>query len=147
MGIVENPESLLDEFALVVPGQISSPDQVTLLFDAHGVRASSIGANVETPASVAANNPLNPETIVLALDTLGMLLIGLVAVGGFTVLAQRRLRSIGMVGALGATDRHIRLVVRANGVVAGVVGTVIGVVLGCWSGWRTGRGSSRAPTT
>ena len=139
VGIVENPESLLDAFALVVPGQISSPDQVTLLFDAHGVRASSIGANVETPASVAASNPLNPETIVLVLDTLGMLLIGLVAVGGFTVLAQRRLRSIGMVGALGATDRHIRLVVRANGVVAGVVGTVIGLVLGlvAWLAYRS----------
>ena len=137
-GIVENPENLLDEFALVVPGQVSSPDQVTLLFDAHGVRASSIGANVETPASVTASNPLNPETIVLALDTLGMLLIGLVAVGGFTVLAQRRLRSIGMVGALGATDKHIRLVVRANGVVAGVVGTVIGVLLGllAWLAYR-----------
>ena len=138
VGIVENPQSLLDEFALVVPGQISSPDQVTLLFDAHGVRAASIGANVETPASVASNNPLNPETIALALDTLGMLLIGLVAVGGFTVLAQRRLRSIGMVGALGATDKHIRLVVRANGVVAGVVGTVIGAVLGLvvWLAYR-----------
>ena len=67
-----------------------------------------------------------------------MLLIGLVSVGGFTVLAQRRLRSIGMVGALGATDKHIRLVVRANGVVAGVVGTVIGVLLGllAWLAYR-----------
>jgi putative ABC transport system permease protein len=93
---------------------------------------------VETPASVAASNPLNPETIALALETLAMLLIGLVAVGGFTVLAQRRLRSIGMVGALGATDRHIRLVVRANGVVVGAVGAVLGAVLGllAWLAYR-----------
>ena len=48
-----------------------------------------------------------------------MLLIALVAVGGFTVLAQRRLRSLGMLGALGATDRNIRLVVRVNGVLVG----------------------------
>ena len=38
VGIVENPQSLLDEFALVVPGQVKAPTQVTLLFDAGGVR-------------------------------------------------------------------------------------------------------------
>jgi len=138
VGIVQNPQSLLDEFALVVPGQVTAPTAVTLLFDAPGVRPGSIGPNVETPASVAANNPLNPETIVLALATLGMLLIALVAVGGFTVLAQRRLRSIGMLGALGATDKNIRLVVRANGLVVGVVGTLTGAALGlaAWLAYR-----------
>ncbi|MGD0997919.1 MAG: hypothetical protein ABR941_06320, partial [Thermoleophilia bacterium] len=34
VGIVENPEDLLDNFALVAPGQLSSPSQVTVLFDA-----------------------------------------------------------------------------------------------------------------
>ena len=86
-----------------------------------------------------ASNPLNPETIVLTLATLGMLLIALVAVGGFTVLAQRRLRSIGMLGALGATDKNIRLVVRANGVVVGVVGTLARSGVGP-------RGLARLPT-
>ncbi len=138
VGIVQNPQSLLDEFALVVPGQVTAPTAVTLLFDAPGVRPGSIGPNVSTPASVAASNPLNPETIVLTLATLGMLLIALVAVGGFTVLAQRRLRSIGMLGALGATDKNIRLVVRANGLVVGVVGTLIGAALGlvAWLAYR-----------
>lgn len=130
VGIVENPQSLLDEFALVVPGQVTAPTQVTVLFDAHGVSAGSIGPNVETPASVAQSNPLNPETIVLALTTIGMLLIALVSVGGFTVLAQRRLRSIGMVESLGATDRNVRLVVRANGIVVGVAGSLLGFALG-----------------
>ena len=74
----------------------------------------------------------------LALATIGMLLIALVGVGGFTVLAQRRLRSLGMLGAQGASDQHIRLVVRANGVVVGVAGTVIGAVLGLigWLAYR-----------
>jgi len=138
VGIVQNPQSLLDEFALVVPGQVTAPSAVTVLFDAPGVRPGSIGPNVATPASVAASNPLNPETIVLTLATLGMLLIALVAVGGFTVLAQRRLRSIGMLGALGATDKNIRLVVRANGLVVGVVGTLTGAALGlvAWLAYR-----------
>jgi putative ABC transport system permease protein len=130
VGIVENPQSLLDEFALVVPGQVNSPTQVTVLFDAPGVRPGSIGPNVSTPASVAQSNPLNPETISLAVLTIGMLLIALVAVGGFTVLAQRRLRSLGMLASLGATDTDVGLVVRANGVIVGVVGALIGTVLG-----------------
>jgi putative ABC transport system permease protein len=138
VGIVQNPQSLLDEFALVPPGQVRAPTQVTVLFDAPGVQPASIGPNVQSRQSAAANNPLNPETIVLALATIGMLLIALVAVGGFTVLAQRRMRSLGMLGALGATDRNVRLVVRTNGVVVGVVGAVVGFVLGlaAWLAYR-----------
>ena len=37
-----------------------------------------------------------------------MLLIGLVSVGGFSVLAQRRLRSLGMLGAQGAAGSCAR---------------------------------------
>ena len=111
-GIVQNPQSLLDEFALVTPGQVSTPSQVTVLFTAPpGMNTASLGSlnqYVVTRHDAVASNPLNPETIVLGLATVGMLLIALVAVGGFTVLAQRRLRSLGMLGALGATDRNIR---------------------------------------
>jgi putative ABC transport system permease protein len=138
VGIVQNPQSLLDEFALVIPGQVKAPTQTTVLFDAPGVAPGTIGPNVETPQSAVASNPLNPTTIVLALATIGMLLIALVSVGGFTVLAQRRLRSLGMLGALGATDRNVRLVVRANGAVVGVVGALAGAVLGLavWLAYR-----------
>jgi putative ABC transport system permease protein len=138
VGIVENPQNLLDEFVLIAPGQLRHPSGVTALFDAPGVPLSSIGNNVETPASLAQNNPLNPETISLAALVLGMLLAALVSVGGFTVLAQRRLRSIGMLEATGATDAHVRLVVRANGVVVGLVGAVSGFVLGLvvWLAYR-----------
>ena len=137
-GIVENPQSLLDEFALVVPGQVTAPTQVVVLFNAPGVTASSIGPTVESRASAAASNPFNPETIVLGLATIGMLLIALVAIGGFTVLAQRRLRSLGMLGAVGATDKNVRLVVRANGLVVGVAGSLLGAVIGlaAWLAYR-----------
>ena len=142
VGIVQNPQSLLDEFALVAPGQVSRPSQVTVLFTAPpGTSTASLGSlsqYVVTRHDAVASNPLNPETIVLGLATVGMLLIALVAVGGFTVLAQRRLRSLGMLGALGATDRNIRLVVRANGVLVGVVGALAGTVLGLavWLAYR-----------
>ena len=140
-GIAANPQSLLDEFALVAPGQVSTPSQVTVLFNAlPGTNLGSLSQYVVTRHDAVASNPLNPETIVLGLVTVGMLLIALVAVGGFTVLAQRRLRSLGMLGALGATDRNIRLVVRVNGVLVGVVGAVAGAVLGL-AGWLAYRPS------
>jgi putative ABC transport system permease protein len=138
VGIVENPQSLLDEFALVAPGQVTTPTLVTVLFDAHGVNPQSIGPNVQGVGTTTQSSIVNPESISIAGLTVGMLLIALVAVGGFTVLAQRRLRSLGMLGALGATDRHVRLVVRANGVVVGVVGALIGFALGLalWLAYR-----------
>jgi putative ABC transport system permease protein len=140
-GIVQNPESLLDEFALVIPGQVTNPDSVTVLFDAPGMSATSLSTgtmNVTTAQTVANTNEVNPETISIAAAVLGMLLIALVGVGGFTVLAQRRLRAIGMLAAQGATQRHIRLVVRANGAATGIVGAIAGAVLGflAWLAYR-----------
>ena len=142
VGIVQNPQSLLDAFALVVPGQVPNPSQVTALFNvpAGALRSISKGVQIDTPASVAASNPLNPETISLVAMILGMLLIALVAIGGFTVLAQRRMRSIGMLESIGATDRHVRLVVSANGTVVGVVGAILGFVVG-FVGWLSYRPS------
>jgi putative ABC transport system permease protein len=134
VGIVQNPQSLLDEFALVSPGQVRAPTQVTVLFDARGPIPASLSSNVESRTQAAQSNPINPETITLALVTVAMLLIALMAAGGFTVLAQRRLRSLGMLASLGATDKHIRLVVRANGVVVGICGALIGAALGL-AGW------------
>jgi putative ABC transport system permease protein len=141
-GIVENPQSLMDEFALVIPGQVTSPGNVTVLFNAPGQTAATVqaktGLNVTTAQTVANNNEINPETISVAAAVLGMLLIALVGIGGFTVLAQRRLRAIGMLAAQGATQRNIRLVVRANGLATGVVGAVAGLVLGflAWLAYR-----------
>jgi putative ABC transport system permease protein len=138
VGIVENPQNLLDEFGLVLPGQVRSHDQVTVLFDAPGVSPGSIGPDVTTPGSPVARNAPKPELLSLAVLTIGMILIALMAVGGFTVLAQRRLRSLGMLASAGATGKNVSLVVRANGVVTGAVGALTGTVLGLvlWLAYR-----------
>jgi len=53
VGIVQNPQSLLDAFALVVPGQVTNPSQVTVLFTSRpvNIRSLSKGASIITPAS------------------------------------------------------------------------------------------------
>jgi len=142
VGIVANPQNLVQEFALVAPGQVRAPSLVTVLFDATGANPHSLPQDVVSHVvarmSAANANVLNPVTISLAAATLGMLLIALVSIGGFTVLAQRRLRSIGMLGAQGATDASIGLVVRANGFATGVVGAAAGFALGlaAWLAYR-----------
>ena len=120
---------------------VTRPGNVTVLFNAPGVSASRLstgGVSVTTAQTVANTNTINPETISIAAAVLGMLLIALVGIGGFTVLAQRRLRAIGMLAAQGATGRNIRRVVRANGAATGVVGAVAGFVLGflAWLAYR-----------
>jgi putative ABC transport system permease protein len=138
VGVVVNPQSLLDEFALVVPGQVTAPSETLVLFDGAPPRKGPLSQFVQNVNTATDSNAFNPETITIAALVLGMMLLALVSVGGFTVLAQRRLRSIGMIESLGATDRHVRHVVRANGVVVGVVGSVSGVVLAfvLWLAYR-----------
>ncbi len=129
VGIVQNPQSLLDEFALVPPGQVTHPTEVQALFDTTPSNAKNVPSYVTTPGS-GNNNIVNPSTIILALATVGMLLIALVSIGGFTVLAQRRMRSLGMLESMGATDRNVRLVLESNGFLVGAVGAVGGFAVG-----------------
>ena len=90
-GIVANPQSLLDEFALVIPGQVTDADNVTVLFNAPGRTADdlrkSTGLTVTTAQTAANSNAINPETISVAAAVLGMLLIALVGIGISTALA------------------------------------------------------------
>jgi putative ABC transport system permease protein len=129
VGMVQNPQSLLDEFALVPPGQVTHPTQVQALFDTTPSNAKSLPLYATTPGH-GNNNIIDPSTIILALATVGMLLIALVSIGGFTVLAQRRMRSLGMLESMGATDRNVRLVLESNGFLVGAVGAVVGFALG-----------------
>ena len=63
-------------------------------------------------------------------EVLGLVFIGLVSVAGFSVMAQRRLRALGMLGAIGATERNLRLVMIADGLAVGVAAALAGAVLG-----------------
>ena len=131
VGIVENPQDLLDKFALVAPGQLDSPSQVTVLFDATEARVARFtfpqGAIPETPQH---SSGISPAIVVLVVAILGLIFIGLVVAASFAVLGQRRLRSLGMLSSLGATDGNVRLVMVANGAVVGITGALIGAVIG-----------------
>jgi putative ABC transport system permease protein len=129
-GMVENPSNLLDEFALVAPGQVPAPTQVTVLLGTANVSLSGLPADASVSFAQRSFSGISPATIVLVVAVLGLIFIGLVATAGFTVMAQRRLRALGMISALGATESNVRLVMVASGAAVGVVATIIGTVTG-----------------
>ena len=137
VGLVENPLNLFDQFALVPPGQVNPPASVSILVNASQQSLDSFrvpsGTGLTT-ASRGASPKVQVETLVLVLSTLGLLFVGLMAVAGFTVMAGRRQRALGMLGSMGATDRHIRLVMLANGAAVGGTAAIVGTLVGL-AGW------------
>jgi putative ABC transport system permease protein len=127
VGMVENPDNLRDEFALVAQGQIPAPDAVIILFNATPPVHLPREATLQAPSG---GGGFSPAVIVLVLAIAGLLFTGLIARAGFTVLAGRRLRTLGMISALGATDRHVRQVMVAGGALVGVIGSLAGAVTG-----------------
>src|SRR5829696_165908 len=137
VGIVENPRDLSDEFALVSPSSAGAPEHVTVLIDAD---ADSFGTFEDGPAASArfgfagtearqSNQPANALAM-FSVATVFLLLATLVAAAGFAVIAQRRLRQLGALAAIGATEKHLRLVLLTNGTVVGAIGALIGAILG-----------------
>ena len=137
VGIVENPRHLTDEFALVSPATAGAPDTVTLLVaaDAGSIdrfRTSQQSGLTAWSGSAARgrNGQRTGALAMFSVATIFLLLASLVAAAGFTVIAQRRLRQLGMLAATGATPKQLRLVLLTNGAVVGAIGAVLGTVLG-----------------
>jgi putative ABC transport system permease protein len=135
-GIVQDPSKLADQFALVASGQIRHPSQAIMLLGpaaaqellsdqtVPGVPAATVSVPTQQVSGVS------PAVLILVVEVLGLAFIGLVSVASFSVMAQRRLRALGMLGAIGATERNLRLVMIAGGLVVGVIAALAGAVLG-----------------
>ena len=135
-GIVQDPSSLADQFALLAPGQIRHPSQVIMLLGpaaaqellsdqtVPGVPAATVSVPTQQVSGVS------PAVLILVVEVLGLAFIGLVSVASFSVMAQRRLRALGMLSAIGATERNLRLVMITGGLAVGVAAALAGTVLG-----------------
>ncbi|MBA2634728.1 MAG: FtsX-like permease family protein, partial [Chloroflexi bacterium] len=130
VGLVENPSDLNAEFALVAPTAAGRPESVTILVDSNDDRVFAF----RTPSLSRRSPRLENEGViaaagVLAASAVAMLLVALIAVASFVVVAQRRLRQLGMLAAIGATERNLRLVTVANGALIGAVAAVLGATI------------------
>jgi putative ABC transport system permease protein len=137
VGIVENPGDLADEFVLVPPSQTGDADDVTVLVDTSDDQARAFrlpsGAAIDI-GSRPGNEGVIAAVSVLVVATVGLLLVALIAAASFVVIAHRRMRQLGMLAAIGATDKQLRLVTLANGALVGVIAAVIGATAGL-TGW------------
>jgi putative ABC transport system permease protein len=131
--IVESPGDLNADFALVAPSETIIGQRVLVYtggdsppedFHFAGVEGGVGFANHDAPPNAVA------AMIVLGVAAVAMLLVALIAAGSFAVLAQRRLRQLGMLAAIGADERQVRFVVVANGLIVGLVSALAGTVLG-----------------
>jgi putative ABC transport system permease protein len=137
VGIVENPSRLDDEFVLLPVSEIASSETVTMLLKTSDDGFQSFRGGDE-PIRVALRADVREDVLagvlMLLACTVLLLLVGLVASASFTVIAQRRLPQLGMLSAVGASERHLRLSVLAGGLLTGIAAAVIGTVAGV-AGW------------
>ena len=132
VGIVENPRKLTDEFALVSPTALRAPHYVTVLVDASPEKVDSFNDSSGSLRELTrpSSNQATTALVMFSAATVFLLLASLVAAAGFAVVAQRRLRQLGMLAAIGATQKHLRLVLLANGALVGAIAAVCGTIVG-----------------
>jgi len=135
VGVVENPRKLSDEFALVSPSSAATPEHVAVLVNASAGAIDSLTRSLtERSAFTGSEERGNRQTAdalaMFSVATVFLLLASLVATAGFAVVAQRRLRQLGMLTAVGATPKHLRLVLATNGALAGTLAAVGGTIAG-----------------
>ncbi|MGH9228567.1 MAG: FtsX-like permease family protein, partial [Acidimicrobiales bacterium] len=136
VGVVENPENLGDEFALAAPAAPITPETVEVLVDTTDERirarpqSGSAADSFVEERNYGPNEKGTAALIVYLVATVVLLLVALVAAAGFVVMAQRRQRQIGLLAATGATDKHLRLVMVANGAAVGAVAALVGTGAG-----------------
>ncbi|MGB6457300.1 MAG: FtsX-like permease family protein [Streptosporangiaceae bacterium] len=132
-GIVENPSDLKDQFALVPPSAAGPAQEITVLLDASPAAFSAFrdtfhgqlvwqARGASTQGAVAAG--------ALGAVTVLMVLVSLVAAAAFAVIAARRQRQLGMLAAIGATRKQLRMVMVASGALVGIIAAVAGAVIG-----------------
>jgi putative ABC transport system permease protein len=132
-GIVENPSDLNDQFALVSPASAGRPQTVTVLLDTSPARFGAFRASFRRPLVWQAQGPSTQGAVAgvaLALVTVLLLLVSLVAAAGFAVIAARRQRQLGMLAAIGATRKQLRMVMVAGGATVGATAAAAGTVFG-----------------
>ena len=137
VGIVENPTELSDEFALVAPSSAGAPEFVSVFVDASDESIDSFfGTGRNRPPAFAGmrtrgdDHPEAEPLAMTAVTTVLLLLASLIATASFAVVAQRRLRQLGMLAAVGATEKQLRLPLLANGAIVGAIAAVVGTAAG-----------------
>ncbi len=139
VGLVENPTDLGDEFALAPDLAALGLDQASIAtqfwVDARPSDVTFPGAvdNISVESS-GGDLPVDTRTaltlLVNVVTLLALLEATLLAGAGFAILARRRARQFGLLGAIGAGPAQLRRAAAMGGVIVGLVGSTAGVAVG-----------------
>ena len=94
------------------------------------MRQSLADGSAFTGSEERSNDQAADTLAMFSVATVFLLLASLIAAAGFAVVAQRRLRQLGVLAAIGATQKHLRLVLMANGAIVGAIAAVCGTIVG-----------------
>jgi putative ABC transport system permease protein len=138
VGKVENPSDLGDKFVLLPSSALAQSDDVRMIVKASDSRVESFRPPGDTGRIVGSRGNVSEglvaSMITLVVSTVVMFLIALIAAASFAVIAQRRLPQLGMMAAVGATEKHLRLTMVATGATTGLVAGLLGGIIGL-GGW------------
>jgi putative ABC transport system permease protein len=143
VGLAQATGALLDSTVIVPPGTI--PTTAWLVDLASGadveatvtrLRASRALGGIEVRSAGAALQAsgvgplpgLDPTWFIIG--SLALAWTGVVAAAAFAISARSRLREVGLVAATGGTQRQVRRLLLADGLVLGLLGSVVGLVAG-----------------
>ena len=158
VGLVENPGDLDDELALVARAHADPPTGGNGPGAASPERAAALPATLgggsrrarlprRACATATQSERATAAAGALALATVVLLLVALIAAAGFVAVAQRRLRQLGMLAAVGATNKHLRLVLLATGPRSGPAPPSPAPPPAWWPGSPSLDGWRRSPAT
>lgn len=131
VGVVENPERLSEQFFLTVPGRLDA-ERARIFVSATDEQVQSFEEQVPSVFfdSTGTDDRIT-AAVVLAVIVAGVLVeVTLLAVAVLTVVAQRRVRQLGLLAAMGASRRQVRSVVVAGGTVVGGLSAIAGALIG-----------------
>ena len=148
VGVVENPSDLRDAFVLLAPSALDSSDRIDMLVRAGDDQIDGFRPPGDDHRIVSSRGDLPPNLlatlVMLVSGTLLLFLVALVATASFAVIAQRRLTQLGMLAAIGATEKHLRTTMLVTGAITGLVASAAGVVVGI-GGWIVAAPSMEGP--
>ena len=128
VGLVENPTQLDDAFGLLTTAPAGTQVSYTLLVKAPSGQLAAFRASERVAGGLVIDTPTyySRDLGVLLIAALGMILVAVLALTAFLVLAQRRVRQLGMLAAVGATQRQVRNVTVIHGLIVGGIAAVLG---------------------
>jgi putative ABC transport system permease protein len=152
VGVVLRPEALSERRVLVAPGTLGSEailEQVLVALPA-GVTTADLGLDgwhtrdsasfpgTDAPpwwlsvreAELQVRFPGGHRSLAVIGGGLAIVEVALVAGAAFAVSVRRRQRELGLVAAVGGTERQVRRLVLLTGATAGALGATLGTLLG-----------------